>query len=472
MLMLIKILKIFFVVALIAVIGVFGVYFGAMSLKQAGTADLVIPETLGYYPSDLIADDYIAEFDLEDFLNGGELHFQKKDYKKSTDEIPVYVDDIRTLKGTWDNATKTYTAPANEQDAVYDAISIFLIGCFNESTVPYYQYYLDAGGTAAISNGALTGGLMVQGIVKVNNTGESRTYYKEQINALANVQANEALIKIAEEIPALNKAVREATLDNRFYRHWGNSSQYVTTTPNGQFPEIACMDEGYTIANWAPDMKQDVAYDQICYPQLQDADCAWKTEKVKYTWDGVEKERDRVWGDCYSQKYIIDLQYDVAQKWFTGAEIKTVFLDAQGNPSDTQTEYWYLETSFAAKLPELSEGFDDMEDADQAAELKAKGFYDLPINDPTAKGFWQSLVVNTGADPVIFTQLKYVGQVWNCGVFKEWRTEEGWFGTLAILTSNVKPYSPSYYSYEKEALTKEAITADIQANILDKTAAK
>ncbi len=451
--MLIKILKLVFVVALVAVIGVFGVYNGILKSTNEAGEGMPVSSTLNYYPTDLVADGYTAEFPLEDFLNGAKFTWQQRDWD-ATGDTPVYVEEIRELKGTWDDATKTYTAPSNNKDAVYDAISIFLIATYNEATVPYYQYYLDAGGTAAIGS-ALSGGLMVQGTVKVNNEGEYRTYFKEQINALANVEATEFLINAAKAIPSLNKAEREATAKNKYFFHKGNSPIYVTDTATGSFPAIACDDPGYTTANWES-TANDKLEDRSAYAQTQDADAKWRKKD-----DGSDKN----WDEMYGHKYIIDLQYAEAyESWFDKAEIVTVFTDANGVETDQVTDYWFLRTKFTAALPELPADFDDYTPENQKKYLQDNGFYDLAINNPN-KGFFQSLVGYTGANPVIFTQLTYVADVWNIGIFQDWRTEEGWFGSMVGMQSNVKPYSPQVYSYAKAEVTEDVIIADIQKYI-------
>ncbi len=468
--MLIKILKVVFIIAIVAVIGVFGVYNGILQITNEAGAALVVPTTLNYYPTDLVADGYVAEFPLEDFLNGAEFTWGKKDWEASDGkEIAVYTTEVRKLKGTWDDTTKQYTAPSDPQDAVYDAISIFLIATYNEATIPYYQYYLDAGGIADIG-GALSGGLMVQGIVKVNNEGEYRTYYKEQINALANVQASDFLKNAAAAIPSLNKAEREGTAKNKYYFHKGNSPVYITETAVGQFPSPACDDPGYTAANWES-TADDKVEDSKAWAKTKDADAKWRTEKVTYWWDGVKKERDPNWDDLYGHKYIIDLQYDdVWQKWFTNAQITTVFTDVNGvelEDQSTVSDYWYLRTSFSADLPELPEGFDDMEGKAQKAYLEENGFYEPAVNQG-GKGMFQSLQGYTGANPgVIFTKLTYSADVWNIGIFQDWKTDEGWFGSMVLptLQANVRPYSPQVYSYAKAELTEEVIIADLQANV-------
>ncbi len=486
----ISILKTVFVVGLIAVVGYFGFWNGVWTLKLEGSAGQAAPKSLNMYPTDLVAEGYTAEFLLEEYLNGEPIEWQRVDTFSSTSTTTYYEDDIRELRGSWDDTTKTYTGSGN--DAIYDAITIFLLGAYNESTVPYYQFWLDAGGTAAIGT-ALSGGLMVQGTTKVYNGEEYKSLYKEQINALANVQASQTLIEAAQGIDSLNKAIREGYAENKYYYTKGNSPSYITDTETGNFPKPASDDPGYTVANWTSTGNDNIGSTHYAYSQKdQSADAKWR---FVYKEDGTV-EREKNWGEMYQQKYIIDLQNDAAVgEWFNSASILTYYLDAEDRVLNSEGIYvdnrdnyvdangelsetpvkgviptgedcrYFLRAKFSADLPELPEDFDDYTPDEQYAYLYTqKGFDKKAINTANKA----KLVGYTGANPVIYTQLTYVADVWDIGIYRNWRTEEGWFGSMVGMQSNVKPYSPQEYTYCKYELDEEGnIAVDEEGNQIE-----
>lgn len=498
---LIKILKILFV--LVLVVGVVGsIYFGVLGITPAAGAATEVPfEALGKLPFTSINNahnntygsanlesntytisagdktiDYSPEFSLYDFLHGEEMAWRREAAGSTSKEPKDELDPINAItENAWDD-TNGYllTDESNRIDRIYDAISLIKLASYNERTVPYFRTYTDAGGMAVIANGSIKGGLMVQAQEIYNNLGENQIYWKEQINALANVEASDALKQLAAAIPSLNRATREGRYNNILWEHNGAGPIYKPGKDPGN--AIPALDDGICYANWDA-TAGDKSSSSIVYSTLdQSADANWR--KVIES-DG-KLGRNKVWQEMYSLKYILDLTrkevYD--DGWFNDASIERVYVDENGVDTTEVTDNWYLKVSLKADLPDIDEiepGFNDLDKAKQR-EIINKNYMGKPLNkdgwqgsdnptfeDCTEAGNWAGnsnmfkLLGYTGASPVCFTKLEYEVEIWNNGLLKKWNTVEGWYGELVTLQANVKPYSPVVYSYDYSVCTEEII---------------
>lgn len=495
---LIKILKLLFV--LVLVVGVVGsIYFGVLGITPAAGAATGVPvEALGKLPFTSIDNahnntydssnlesnvytisagdktiEYSPEFSLYDFLHGEEMAWRREAAGSTSDNPLDEADPSNTIAGDWDDESG-YSDGGDVDFAIYDAISLIKLASYNERTVPYFRTYTDAGGMAVIGGGNIQGGLMVQAQEIYNNLGENQIYWKEQINALANVKASDALKQLAAAIPSLNRATREGRYNNILWEHNGAGPIY---TP-GSDPEnaIPALDDGICSANWDA-TAGDKSSSSIVYSTLdQSADANWR--KVIES-DG-KLGRAKVWQEMYSIKYILDLTRDAVydQGWFNNASIERVYVDENGVDTTEVTGNWYLKVSLEADLPDMDEiepGFNDLDKAKQR-EIINKNYMGKPLNkdgwkgsgnptfaDCTWEGNWAGnsnmfkLLGYTGASPVCFTKLEYEVEIWNNGLLKKWNTIEGWYGELVTLQANVKPYSPVVYSYDYSVCTEEII---------------
>ncbi len=494
---LIKVLKLLFVLVLIVgVVG--GIYFGVLGVTpEAGAATGVPMEALGKLPFTSIDNahnntydssnlesntytisvgdktmEYSPEFSLYAFLNGEEMAWKRA--ATSSSDTPADEDDPNNyIVGVWDD-DEGYSDDGDVENAIYDAISLIKLASYNEKTVPYFRTYTDAGGMAVIGGGAIQGGLMVQAQEVYNNLGEYQIYWKEQINALANVIASDALKQLASAIPSLNRATREGRYDNIYWGHNGAGPVYTPgSDPDNQIPAL---DDGICSANWDA-TAGDVSYASKVYSTLdQSADANWR--KVFDNDDKVV--RDKVWQEMYSVKYILDLTRDAVydQSWFSDASIERVYVDDNGADTTEVTENWYLKVSLKADLPEMDDiekGFNDLSKEKQRKIINEnfmvkainkdgwKGSGNPTFADCTRAGNWASnsnmlkLLEYTGASPVCFTKLEYEVEIWNNGLLKKWNTIEGWYGELVTLQANVKPYSPVVYCYDYSVCTEEVI---------------
>ncbi len=444
----VKILKTILILALIAaVILVF--WFGIMSGKAAVDAPIPVPTGLGLYPTDLVKTGWEAEFPLTQFLEegvdwGSTSAYFSGDFEDdpNNDGKQIYVGEL--------------------EDKVTDAINLIRLADYNEKKVPFFGYFTDAGGSADIA-GAIKGNLMSQTIHAQNG----KNYFHQNINAIVqdpDFPMSGTVVTAAEAI--LNKAKRQIDYGDYYYVLTGAFPQYLVGTDlvdeEGQVVlvngEPTTFDDGRCTANWTAAMEKGLKEVNERPDNLVDPDAIFSLD--------------------YGNKYILSLNpsdyvnaTDFAPyKWFdqTKTVIEKIYIDADGNPANEETDHWYLRVVLEAKMPtrpdtknadEIKAWAAECEDAtlNKALHL-ANPLYDQKnpnnkINKLTNERI-NDLKNYTGANPVIFTALKYTYEIWDCGVIKSWRTDEGWYGTLGAgpisFTGDVQPFNPTTYTYDED----------------------
>lgn len=436
----VKILKTILILALIAaVILVF--WFGIMSGKAA--VDIPIPEPagLGLYPTDLVAvDGWEPNFSLIDFID------EKRD------------DGVQ-----WGSKTEFFDGdfeadPANPGREKYvdtgykvaDAINLIRLADYNERNLPFFGYFTDAGGSADIA-GAIKGNLMSQTIHAQNGN----NYFHQNINAIVqdpDFQMNASVVTMAESI--LNKAKRQIDYGDYFYVLQGAFPQYLVgeelVNEDGEVVLVdgkpTTFDDGRCTANWTAAMEKGL-----------------KENKDRPTGLSADEEFALDYGNKYilslnPQDYVNATNY-TPTTWFKpeGCEIEKIYVDENGEPAKEETDHWYIRVVAEASLPPRPESGDLTSWINECGKHPLNNTLSIsnPNHDGKIKDFTNEKINNlqqyTGANEgVCFTALKYTYEIWDCGVMRSWRTDEGWYGTLVMFTGDVQPFNPTTYTYDKD----------------------
>lgn len=443
----VKILKTILILGLIvAVVLVF--WFGIFGASAAVEVPIAEPSGLGLYPNDIKNEGWTAEFSLIDFINGTAYTWDE--------DIPVSFDGM--FEADPDNAGREVYLETSSENKILDAINLMRLGSFNEAKVPYFGYYTDAGGGADIA-GAIKGKLMSQTI----HAQKGNDFFHQNINAIVqdpDFEMDPMMVTMAEGI--LNKAKRQLNVGENVYVLDGAFPKYQfgedyvdaegnVVLVNG---EPTVFDDGRCTANWDAAIQKST-YKPQTPPSGLDAKIKFKLEHSnKFILSLNPSDYNTETKDASGK--IKDFRECKPVTWFdaTKTSIEKIYVDAEGNDATEATDNFYIRVIATADLPARPE--DGKGIAEWAAECKKSKLNDA-LNMPNPnyiKDFNNEKLNNlegyTGANPVHFTALKYTFEIWDCGLLKSWRTDEGWYGTLAILTGDVQPFNPTTYTYSKE----------------------
>lgn len=431
----VKILKTILILGLIvAVVLVF--WFGIFGATAAVDVPIAEPSGLGLYPTDIVESGWEPAFSLEAFIGGNEMQW----------------DETANFDGFFqadpNNAGREIYVETSGDNKIVDAINLMRLGSFNEATAPYFGYYTDAGGGADIA-GAIKGKLMSQTIHAQNGS----DFFHQNINAIvedADFPMNPTTVTLAEGI--LNKARRQLKVGDNDYALDGAFPQYLygdqyvdeegnVILVNG---EPTVFEDGRCTANWDAVVKKSV-------------------NTAKEPPKGLKPQAE--FKLKYSNKFILSLNpTDYVNSyasykpvtWFDASKtsIEKIYVDANGNDATEVTDNYYVRVIATADLEERpadGTGIDAW--AKRCAQANLNKALNMP-NPDYVKDFNNEKLNNlegyTGATPVHFTALKYTFEIWDCGLLKSWRTDEGWYGTLVAFTGDVQPFNPTTYTYSKE----------------------
>lgn len=436
----VKILKTILILALIvAVILVF--WYGILGAKAKVDIPVPEPASLGLYPTDLVnTPGWEPNFSLVDFIEGDKVTWGSS------------VEYFQGEFGEESGGKEVYSG--SNSDKIDDAINLIRIADYNEKDLPFFSYFTDAGGSADIA-GKIKGNLMSQTI----HVQQEKNYFHQNINAIVqdpDFPMAAATVTLAEGI--LNKAKRQIDYGDYFYVLEGASPLYL-------FGEDLVDEDGEVVLI---DGKPTEFDDGRCSANWDAA-----TKKGLKTPRELPKDLtpDKEFSAKFGNKYIMSLNpadYSnpdlLPYKWFDAnkTSIEKIYVDENGEPADSKTDHWYIRVVATANLPErpasgsLDKWVADCQSKPINESLSMENPNYVKGKDKNGKDvdFTPAVINNlehyTGASGVCFTALKYTYEIWDCGVMKSWRTDEGWYGTLVGFTGDVQPFNPTTYTYNQE----------------------
>lgn len=437
----VKIFKTVLILALIAAV-VLVFWFGIMGATAKVEVPIAEPSGLGIYPSDLVAEieagSWKPNFSLEDFLLS-----DFEGYSWGSSEKTFFWGPF----GSANNGVESYEGSKDKINS--DAINLIRLADYNESGIPFFSYYTDAGGSADIA-GSIKGNLMSQTV----HVQEGVNWFHQHINAIVqdpDTPMNPALVTTAEGI--LNKAKRELVYNGDYYFLQGAFPKYLFgedyVDDNGQVVLVngqpTVFEDGRCTANWDASVQ--------------------KSKNENKTLPSMSE--DEAFPLKYTNKFILNLNPSSYTKyskyapttWFDPEKTKIdkIYVDEQGKDAGEVTDRYYIKVVLEADLPARPEKDSEIKSwAEKCKEANINQVLGIenPAYSEKTKDFTPQYLNDlpgyTGAYPVHFTALKFTYEIWDCGVIKSWRTDEGWYGTLVAFTGDVQPFNPTYYSYSKD----------------------
>lgn len=275
------------------------------------------------------------------------------------------------------------------------AIYLFLLASYNERDIPYYAYYMDAGGFVHDENTGIDGELFVQSYRIVNNTliDNTEVIYHRSINYAFKLKFGKVDFTSAAAM-LLNKA------DHNLYV---GDTKYKVLSAGKDMSALDVEDPAHPVigVKWQPSTLKESEYDGRI-TKWEDIDTTGMTEEeIEFAYR-------------YEWRTYINL---LAENIVESASIKERSINGK--------DYWDCQIVI-----------------------------DIPVANADAKTI-AGLIDSAGFDNMNFNKYILTFEVWDIGVFKFLDSEESWNGSLPIaglsgLRMPTQSTAPCYYSYEPE----------------------